>query len=132
MNALQCIATPIGRFFIAIIFFMSGIGKITGYQATQQYMEMMGVNGGLLPLVILTEVLLGFAIIIGYKTRLAAFLLAGFCLLTAFFFHINFADQAQFTNFMKNIAIAGGFLILFAHGGGAFSIDHYISNKQSK
>ena len=124
MDKLQEIAAPIGRLLIALMFFMSGLNKIPAYEGTQGYMEAMGVPGALLPLVILTEVVLGLAVIVGFKTRLAAFGLAGFTLLSAILFHANFDDQMQMIMFMKNLAVAGGFLFLVAHGAGAWSLDN--------
>ncbi len=114
----------IGRVFIATIFLMAGLNKISAYQGTQGYMEMMGVPSILLPLVIATEVLGGVAILIGYKTRVAAFLLAGFSIISALLFHLDFSDQIQSIMFMKNIAIAGGFLFLIANGAGYVSVDN--------
>jgi putative oxidoreductase len=127
MNTLQNFAAPTGRFFLAIMFFMSGITKISQYAGTQGYMEAMGVSGALLPLVILVEVMGGLAIILGWKTKYAAIALTGFSILSAILFHADFSNQAEMTNFMKNIAIAGGFLTLFVHGPGAFSIDNRTS-----
>jgi putative oxidoreductase len=127
MNTLQNFAAPTGRFFLAIMFFMSGITKISQYAGTQGYMEAMGVSGALLPLVILVEVMGGLAIILGWKTKYAAIPLAGFSILSAILFHADFSNQAEMTNFMKNIAIAGGFLTLFVHGPGAFSVDNRTS-----
>jgi len=128
MNTLQNFSAPIGRVFLAAIFIMSGISKITNYAGTQGYMEAMGVPGVMLPLVIALEVLGGIAIVIGFKARLLAFLMAGFSAVSAILFHADFADQTQMTMFMKNIAIAGGFLMIVAHGAGAYSLD----NRQSK
>ena len=116
MNTLQIIAAPTGRFFLAIMFFMSGLTKISQYATTQGYMEAMGVPGVLLPLVILAEALGGLAIILGWKTKYVAIALAGFSVLSALLFHADFSNQAEMTNFMKNITIAGGFLMLFVHG----------------
>jgi putative oxidoreductase len=127
MNTLQNFAAPTGRFFLAIMFFISGITKISQYAGTQGYMEAMGVSGALLPLVILVEVMGGLAIILGWKTKYAAIALTGFSILSAILFHADFSNQAEMTNFMKNIAIAGGFLTLFVHGPGAFSIDNRTS-----
>lgn len=124
MNTLQTFAAPSGRIFLALIFLMSGINKITQYSGTQGYMDAMGVPGALLPLVIVTEVLGGLAIIFGWKAKWAAFLLAGFSLLSAVLFHADFANQAEMINFMKNIAIAGGFLMIFVHGPGAYALDN--------
>jgi len=124
MNKLQSIAAPAGRILISLIFIYTGVGKITGYAGTQGYMEAMGVPGALLPLVIAVEVLGGLAVLLGWQTRVAAFLLAGFSLLSALLFHANFADHTQVINFMKNLSIAGGFLMIVAHGGGAFALDN--------
>ena len=112
-----------GRILIAAIFILSGFSKITGYAGTQGYMEAMGVPGALLPLVIVTELGGGLLVVLGLWTRLAAFALAGFSLLSALLFHANFGDQVQMIMFMKNLAIAGGFLFLVAHGAGTLSLD---------
>ena len=130
MNQIQTIAAPAGRILISLIFVTSGFSKVSGYTATQGYMEAMGVPGMLLPLVIAVELLGGLAVMLGWHTRLAAFLLAGFSLLSALLFHANFGDQMQMIMFMKNISIAGGFLMIVSFGGGAFSLDNR-SNKGS-
>jgi len=109
---------------------MAGISKISGYAGTQGYMEAMGVPGSLLPAVIALEILGAIAIIIGFKTRMAAFLLAGFSLVSAFLFHYSPADQMQMILFMKNVAIAGGFLFLVANGAGLVSIDNGMPKQQ--
>jgi putative oxidoreductase len=77
----------------------------------------------LLTAVIATEVLGALAIILGWKTRAVAVLLAGFSVLTAILFHRNFADQQQMIEFLKDVSIAGGFLLLVAKGAGPLSID---------
>ena len=128
MNKLQDLSAPIGRIFLAAIFMMSGLGKITDYAGTQGYMDAMGVPGVMLPLVIILEVLGGIAIVIGFKARFVAFLMAGFSVVSAILFHADFGDQTQLNMFMKNIAIAGGFLLIVAHGAGAYSLD----NRQTK
>ena len=130
MDKVQEFAAPLGRLLISFMFVMSGISKIGGYEGTQGYMEAMGVPGMLLPLVILTEVGLGLAVIVGYKTRIAALGLAGFCILAAILFHANFSDQMQMIMFMKNIGLAGGFLLLVAHGAGAYSLDNRLANSE--
>lgn len=124
MNTLKTFNAPIGRFFLSIMFVTSGLSKISAYEGTQGYMEAMGVPGALLPLVILTEVIGGLAIILGWKTQIAAIALAGFSILSAIIFHADFADQTQMIMFMKNVAIAGGFLLLFAQGPGAYALDN--------
>ena len=124
MQTLQSLSAPIGRILIALIFVFSGIGKIGQYAGTQASMDSVGVPGFLLPAVIALEILGGLAIILGWHTRLAAFLLAGFSLLSAILFHSNFGDQMQMIMFLKNLALAGGFLMIVSHGAGPYSIDN--------
>jgi len=130
MKFIENYGSLVGRLLISIMFLMAGVSKISGYEGTQGYMEAMGVPGDLLPLVIAVEILGAVAIIIGYQTRIAAFLLAGFSILSAIIFHLNFDDQMQSIMFMKNIAIAGGFLFLVANGAGSVSIDYKLSNPE--
>ncbi|MBD9434769.1 DoxX family protein [Pseudoxanthomonas sp. PXM03] len=113
----------VGRILLVVLFLMSGLGKISAYEATAGYMASMGVPGVALPAVIALEVLGAAAIILGFKTRIIAALLAGFTLVTGLVFHNNFADQMQTIMFLKNISIAGAFLLLVANGAGRFSID---------
>ena len=112
-----------GRILIALIFITAGYNKIGGFEATQGYMDAMGVPGALLPLVIATELGGGLLVLFGLFTRYTAFALAGFTILSAILFHGNIADQTQQIMFMKNLAIAGGFLFLVVHGAGTISLD---------
>jgi len=112
-----------GRVLMSAIFIMAGISKIGAYAGTQGYMESAGIPGALLPLVILLEIGGGLAVLLGWKVRIAAFLLAGFSVLSALIFHANFADQTQSILFMKNVAMAGGLLFLVSGGVPAWSID---------
>ena len=122
-SAIGNVAELLGRVFLAAIFLISGLNKIGASAGTAAYMASAGVPGALLPLVITTEVLGAIAIIVGWKTRITAFLLAGFSLLAAAIFHHNFADQIQTLMFLKDVAIAGGFLLLLVNGAGALSLD---------
>lgn len=124
MTRLQPLSAPVGRLFLATIFFMSGLTKITSYEGTQGYMDAMGVPSILLPLVIALEVIGGLAIIFGWKTKAVALTLAGFSIASALLFHADFSDQMQMGMFMKNVAIAGGFLMLVAQGPGAYALDN--------
>ena len=90
-------------------------------------MASAGVPGALLPAVIAVEVLGAIAIIVGWKTRITALLLAGFTLLSGVLFHSNFGDQVQMIMFLKNVAITGGFLLLVANGAGALSLDRRLA-----
>lgn len=113
----------LGRIGLSLIFIVAGWGKITGYAGTQQYMEAMGVPGALLPLTILLELGGGLAIATGFFTRWVALALAVFSVATAFIFHSNFGDAMQAISFWKNVAMTGGFLMVAAHGAGAYSVD---------
>jgi len=124
MNSFQFLAAPAGRILISLIFLMSGFSKLGSFAGTQAYMESAGVPGILLPLVIAVEILGGLAIIAGWHTRLAAFLLAGFTLLSGVLFHSNFGDQMQMIMFLKNVAIAGGLLMIVSQGAGPYSLDN--------
>ena len=124
MTQVQQLTAPVARILLSLIFVTSGFGKISAYAGTQQYMEAMGVPGALLPLVIALEILGGLAVMVGWHTRVAAFLLAGFSLLSAVLFHANFGDQMQMIMFMKNLSIAGGFLLIVSLGSGAYALDN--------
>ena len=108
MDKLQELSAPIGLLLLSMIFIFSGFTKITDYAATQGYMESMGVPGMLLPLVIAVELLGGIAILLGFKARLVAILMAGFSIVPALIFHQFWIDESQMNPFMKNIAMAGG------------------------
>ena len=114
----------IGRVLMAAIFIQAGINKIFGYAGAQQYMEAHGVPGALLPLVILLEAGGGLALLLGIGTRWLALAFAGFCVLAALFFHLKPDDQMQMISFMKNLTIAGGFLVLAGAGPGALALDN--------
>ena len=113
----------IGRILISALFLLNGIFKINNYDGTIGWMESFGMPGILLIPAIILEIVGPVLVIIGYKTKLAAGLLSLFCIATAVIFHNDFADQIQFTSFLKNIALAGGFLILFVNGAKDFSVD---------
>lgn len=113
----------LGRILMIAIFPGSGWMKLTNWSMTQGYMESVGVPGVMLPLVVLTELGGSFLILIGYQTRIAAFLLAGFCVVTAIAMHFQLDDPMQSMNFFKNFAMCGGFLLMIAAGPGRWSVD---------
>jgi putative oxidoreductase len=123
MIKLQAPLSLVARLLLAFIFIVEGWSKIGYYEGTVQYMENHGVPGVLLPLVILTELGGGLLIACGFQTRLDALALGGFCVLTAILFHRNVEDIGEFIHFNKDLAIAGGFLLLAAFGAGSWSID---------
>ena len=113
----------IGRIFISLIFLIAGVGKIFNYEGTIGYLESFGVPGYLLIPAIIIEILFPLLVIIGYKTKLAAIVLALFAALLAIIFHTDFSNQMELMSFLKNLAIAGGFLIIFVNGAGKYSLD---------
>lgn len=120
---LQAPAMAIARVLMALIFILSGLSKLGASDAVRGYMEAMGVPGALLWPTIAFEIGAGVLVALGYRTRVIALLLAGFCLVTAAVFHHQFTDQIQMIMFLKNIAMAGGFLLLAAVGSGSASLD---------
>ena len=112
-----------GRVLLASIFLISGVGKISDPAGTMGYMQMMGAPTILFWPTVALELLGGLAIVVGFQTRLVSYLLAAFCLIAAFIFHRNFADQMQMIMFLKNVSIAGGFLLLASSGATALSVD---------
>jgi putative oxidoreductase len=113
------------RFLMALIFIISGWGKLTGYQGTVGYMASMGLPMPALvtPLIILIELGGGLALLVGLKTRWVAAILAAFSVGSALIAHTNFADPNQMNNFLKNLAMAGGFLLFVRYGAGSPAID---------
>ena len=117
----------IGRIFISLIFLVAGVGKILNYEGTIGYMESFGVPGYLFIPAIIIEILFPLLIIVGYKTKFSAIILALFAILLAVIFHTDFSNQMQLMSFLKNFAIAGGFLIIFVRGAGKYSIDQRLN-----
>ena len=113
----------IGRVFISSIFLLSGFNKIGNYDGTVGWMESFGLPGFLLIPAIILEILAPILIIIGYQTRIAAGALSLFCIATAFIFHNDFSDQMQLIAFMKNLALAGGFLFLVVNGAKGYCLN---------
>jgi putative oxidoreductase len=116
-------AALVGRALLAAIFLHEAVSKLTAYSAALVYMRAFGVPGELLPFAIAVELGCGVLILCGYQTRAAALVLAAFCLATAVLFHRNLGDRNQLLHFEKDLAIAGGLLVLFAHGAGAWALD---------
>ena len=120
----------LGRIFLSTLFLIEGTNKIFNYEGTIQYMENFGVPGYLAIPAIILEILFPLLLIIGYQTKIAALVMTIFTIVVAIIFHTNFDDQMQFITFFKDIAIAGGFIIIFVNGAGKFSVDYKLkSNK---
>ena len=112
------------RILISTLFLINGIFKITNYDGTVDWMEGYGVPGILIIPAIIIEILGPILIIVGYQTKITAAFLSLFCLATAIIFHNDFSNQMQLTSFLKNIALAGGFLFLVINGSRKFSLDN--------
>ena len=117
----------LGRILLSIIFLIEGMNKIFNYESTIEYMENFNVPEYLAIPAIIVEILFPLLLIVGYQTKISALALAIFTLTTALIFHADFTNQMQLISFLKNFAIAGGFLILFINGAGKYSLDHKLS-----
>ena len=117
----------VGRVFISLVFLLSGINKIGNYEGSIGWMESFGMSGIFLIPAIILEIVAPILIIIGFKVKIAAALLSVFCIVTALIFHTDFSNQMQFVSFMKNIALAGGFLFLVINDTKGFSLERKLS-----
>jgi putative oxidoreductase len=113
----------IGRILISSIFLLSGYNKIFNYSGTVSWMEGFGIPGFLLAPAIILEIILPILIIVGYKTQLAAALLAIFSITTAVIFHLDFGDQMQTIQLLKNFGLAGGFLFIAVNGPKEWAVE---------
>jgi putative oxidoreductase len=130
MNVTDTSATTrflpfVGRLLIGGIFLLSGLGKLPAYTAMTA-----AISGAGLPfaplgyaVALVVEIGLGLLLMIGYRARAAALGLAIWCVVTAVFFHNNFADQNMMIHFLKNLMIAGGLLQIVHFGAGSVSLD---------
>lgn len=123
MDQLQKFAPLIARIFFAAMFIPAGLSKMGDVAGFAGYMASGGVPGFLAWPAILFELALGASMLLGFKARIMALLGAGFCVLTALLYHLVPADQMQMTMLFKNLAVAGGFLMVFANGPGAYAMD---------
>lgn len=120
---MNTIAALIGRILLSLIFIVSGVSKLFDPSGTEALITGVGLPPGLGIPAGLFELIAGLALLLGFMTRLVSVLLAGFCLVTAFFFHNEFGDPMQAAMALKNVAIAGGLLCLFAHSQMRWSYD---------
>lgn len=123
MDQLRVLSPLIARILIGILFLLAGVGKVSDIAGTAGYIQSVGLPGFLAWPATIFEIAIGIALIVGYQTRIVALAGAAFCIFTAVIFHNNFADQMQMVMFLKNLAIAGGFLMFYAHGAGKYAID---------
>ena len=121
-------ADLLGRLFLVLLFLTAGFGKIGGYAGTAAYMAANGVPGLLLPLVIVLEIGGGILVLLGWHTRIMSLLLAGFTILALLLFHLPITAENQIV-FLAELGVAGGFLVLAAHGPGAWSLDAWLARR---
>ena len=120
----------IGRILLSALFLIEGIGKISMQEDVIMYMADYGVPEILFIPAIILEILFPLLLIIGYKTKLSALIMALFTLTVAIIFHTNFSEGMQMIFFLKDIAIAGGFMIIIVYGPGKISLDRYFKSKK--
>lgn len=130
MTNLYSLAAPVGRVLLALIFIISGLGKLADPAGTMAYIEYGGLPGFLIWPTILVELGGGILLAIGYQTRMAALFLAGFSILSGLLYHLipsmgaeGMEAQMQMISFMKNLSMAGGLLFVFGQGAGAYALD---------
>jgi len=120
----------IGRVLLSALFLIEGLGKISMREDVVMYMEDYGVPGMLFVPATILEILFPLFLIVGYKTKWAASIMALFTFVVAIIFHTNFSEGMQMVFFLKDIAIAGGFMIIVAYGPNKISLDYYFNSKK--
>ncbi len=128
-GALEPAALLLGRWLLALLFVHEAWITFAAYDGVVRYSEAYGVPGVLLPAAIALELGGGLLVALGLATRVAATLLAGFCVFTAVMFHRDFGEPGQLLHFEKDLAIAGGFLVLACCGAGAWSLDRMVTRR---
>ena len=122
----------VGRVLLALIFVFAALGKIEDYDGTRLYMMAHGVPGGLLPIVIATELLGGLAVMTGLWTRAAAALLALFSAAAIAIFHHSFATMNDQIMMLAETSFTGGLIVLAVHGPGCLSLDAFLRRARAK
>ena len=120
----------LGRILLSTLFLVEGVGKISMQEDVIMYMDDYGVPEILFVPAIILEILFPLLLIIGYKTKWTASILALFTFTVAIIFHTDFSEGMQMIFFLKDIAIAGGFMIIVAYGPSKISLDHYFNSKK--
>ena len=120
----------LGRIFLSALFLIEGVKKISMQENDIMYMEDYGVPGILFIPSIILEILFPLFIIVGYKTKLAALVMTLFTFTVAIIFHTDFHEDMQMVFFLKDLAIAGGFMMIFVYGANKISIDNFLKSKQ--
>jgi putative oxidoreductase len=122
----------IGRILIVLLFFFSGLGKIMMPQMFIQAISKVGLPFPYFCYLgaIFIELVLALAFLLGYRTKLSALAIAGYCVLTALLYHLNLSSAENTIQLLKNFSIAGGLLHYVGSGGGRLSIDAWLASKK--
>ena len=120
----------LGRLLQSALFYIEGIGIISMQEEVIMFMDDYGVPEILFVPAIIIEILFPLLLIVGYRTKWAASIMALFTFTVAIIFHTDFSEGMQLVFFLKDIAIAGGFMIIVAYGPGKISLDHYFNSKK--
>ena len=123
------IVEAFGRIFISSLFIFEALKKFSLKEETIFYMEDYGVPEVLYYPALLFEMIFPILLILGYKTKISAFAMFVFTIVVTIIFHSDFSDQMQLMAFLKNLAIAGGFLIIFTNEPKVCTLDYYLKNK---
>ena len=124
------IIEALGRIFLASLFLIEGVKKFFLQEETIIYMEEYGVPEILFFPSLVLEILFPILLIIGYKTKISASIMALFTLTVAIIFHSDFQNHLELIAFLKNVAIAGGFLVIIANDPKICSIDYFLKSKK--
>ena len=124
------IIEALGRIFLSILFLIEGVRKFFFQEETIMYMEDYGVSEIFFYPTVLLEVFIPILLIVGYKTRILGSIMCLFTLTVALIFHLDFDSQIQLIMLLKDLAIAGGFLLIASREPGLCSIDYFLKNKQ--
>lgn len=120
----------LGRVLLSSLFIIEGVNKFFNQEETIMYMEDYGVSEIFFFPTVLLEVFIPILLIVGYKTRILGSIMCLFTLTVALIFHLDFDSQIQLIMFLKDLAIAGGFLLIASREPGLCSIDYFLKNKQ--
>ena len=124
------IVEAFGRIFLSILFLFEGVRKFFYQEETIEFMDNFGVPKILFYPSLFFEIIVPLLLIIGFKTRFMASLMCLFTFIVSFIFHSDFNDQMQIIFFLKNISIAGGFLIIASYEAKMCTLDYYLKYKK--
>ena len=119
----------LGRVLLSSLFIIEGVNKFFNQEETIMYMEDYGVSEIFFFPTVLLEIFIPMLLIVGYKTRILGSIMCLFTLTVALIFHLDFDSQIQLIMLLKDLAIAGGFLLIASREPGLCSIDYFLKNK---